>query len=92
MIKVNECLEGKVKSLGFELDGTQYTVGVMLSGEYSFDTEREEHITVAIGGFEIRPPGADWKKAKPGESVVIPVNSTFDLRIEKTASYIYMYR
>jgi uncharacterized protein YaiE (UPF0345 family) len=92
MIKVNECLEGKVKSLGFELDGTQYTVGVMLPGEYSFDTEREEHITVAIGGFEIRPPGADWKKAKPGESVVIPGNSTFDLKVNKPASYICMYR
>ncbi len=67
-------------------------LGVMLPGEYSFDTEREEHITVTIGELHIRPPGADWKKAKPGESVVIPVNSTFDLRIGQTASYICMYR
>ena len=78
MIKVNEYLEGKVKSLGFELDGTQYTVGVMLPGEYSFTIEKEEHITVTIGGFEIRSPGANWKKAKAGETVMIPTNSTFD--------------
>ncbi len=45
MIKVNEYFRGKVKSLGFELDGIQYTTGVMLPGEYSFDTEKEEHIT-----------------------------------------------
>ena len=92
MIKVNEYLEGKVKSLGFELDGTQYTVGVMLPGEYSFDTEKEEHITVTIGGFEIHPPGAGWKPAKTGEVVVIPAHSRFDLKIEKPASYICMYK
>ena len=92
MIKVNEYLEGKVKSLGFELDGTQYTVGVMLPGEYSFDTEKEEHITVTIGGFEIRPPGANWKKAKTGDTVVIPANSKFDLKVKKPASYTCMYK
>lgn len=92
MIKVNEYLEGKVKSLGFELDATQYTVGVMLPGEYSFDTEKEEHITVTIGGFDIRPPGADWKKAKAGETVVIPPHSTFDLKVVKPASYTCKYK
>jgi uncharacterized protein YaiE (UPF0345 family) len=92
VIKVNEYLEGKVKRLGFELDGTQYTVGVMLPGEYSFDTEKEEHITVTIGEVEIRPPGAGWKPAKTGEVVVIPANSRFDLKIEKPASYICMYK
>jgi len=92
MIKINEYLEGKVKSLGFELDGIQYTIGVMLPGEYSFDTEKEEHITVTLGGFEILPPGEDWKTAKMGDTVVIPANSTFDLKIDKPASYICMYR
>jgi hypothetical protein len=92
MIRVNEYLGGKVKSLGFELEGTQYTVGVMLPGEYSFDTEKEEHITVTVGGFEIRPPRAGWKKAKAGDTVVIPPNSTFDLKVEKPASYVCMYK
>ena len=92
MIRVNEYLGGKVKSLGFELEGTQYTVGVMLPGEYSFDTEKEEHITVTVGGFEIRPPRAGWKKAKAGDTVVIPPNSKFDLKVEKPASYVCMYK
>jgi uncharacterized protein YaiE (UPF0345 family) len=92
MIKVNEYLEGKVKSLGFELDGTQYTVGVMLPGEYSFTTEKVEHITVTIGGFEIHPAGANWKKAKAGETVMIRANSTFDLKVKKPTSYICMYK
>jgi uncharacterized protein YaiE (UPF0345 family) len=92
MIKVNEYFEGKIKSLGFELESTQYTIGVMLPGEYSIDTEKEEHITVTLGGFEIRPPGSDWKTVKIGDTVVIPANATFDLKISETASYICMYR
>ena len=92
MITVNEYLEGKVKSLGFELEGTRYTAGVLMPGEYSFDTEEQEHITVTVGEFEIRPPGANWKTATTGDTIVIPANSAFDLRVKKPASYICVYR
>ncbi len=92
MITVNEYLEGKVKSLGFELEGTRYTAGVLLPGEYSFDTEEEEHITVTVGEFEICPPGANWKTVKIGDTIVIPANSAFDLKVKKAASYTCMYK
>ena len=92
MITVNEYLEGKVKSLGFELEGTRYTAGVLMPGEYSFDTEEQEHITVTVGAFEIRPPGANWKTATTGDTIVIPANSAFDLRVTKPASYICLYK
>jgi len=92
MINVNEYFEGKIKSLGFELEGTQYTIGVMLPGAYSVDTEKEEHITVTLGGFEICPPGLDWKTVKIGDTVVIPANATFDLKVSKPASYTCIYR
>ena len=92
MIKVNEYLEGKVKSLGFELDGIPYTVGALLPGEYSFDTEKEEHLTVTLGEFEIRPPASDWKTAKVGDTVVIPAQAKFDLKVLKTASYVCAYK
>jgi uncharacterized protein YaiE (UPF0345 family) len=92
MIKVNEYLEGKVKSLGFELDGTLYTSGVLMPGEYSFSTEKEEHITVTVGRFEMRPPGEDWRVVRVGDTIVIPANSGFDLRVKKPASYTCMYK
>ena len=92
MITVNEYLEGKVKSLGFELEGTRYTAGVLMPEEYSFDTEEEEHITVTVGEFEIRPPGANWKTVTTGDAIVIQANSAFDLRVKKPASYICLYR
>ena len=92
MINVNEYFDGRIKSLGFELEGTQYTTGVMLPGNYSIDTEKEEHITMTLGRFEIRLPGLDWKTIKIGDTIVIPANATFDLKITKPASYVCMYR
>jgi len=92
MIKVNEYFEGKIKSLGFELHGTQYTAGVILPGDYSIDTENEEHITLTMGEFEIRPPGSEWKTAQIGDTIVIPSSSKFSLKVTDPVSYICMYR
>jgi uncharacterized protein YaiE (UPF0345 family) len=92
MIKLNEYIEGKVKSLSFEINGVEYTTGVMVPGEYSFNTKKEEHITVTVGEFEIRRHGTDWKRMRSGETIVIPASSTFDLKISKAASYVGMYK
>jgi hypothetical protein len=92
VIAVNEYLEGRVKSLGFERDGIPFTVGVLSAGEYAFDTKKEEHITATVGDFDIRPPGADWRTVKTGETVIIPPNSNFDLKVGKPAAYVCMYR
>jgi uncharacterized protein YaiE (UPF0345 family) len=92
MINVNEYFEGKIKSLGFELKGTPYTAGVLLPGEYTIETEREEHITATLGEFEIRPPGYDWRMLGMGDTIVIPSNTSFELRLREPASYICMYK
>lgn len=91
MIKVNEYFEGSVKSLGFEREGVSYTAGVLLPGEYTFDTEREEHLTVTVGEFEVCPPGEGRRLVKVGDKLVIPPNSSFDLKVQKPASYICVY-
>ena len=92
MIIVNEYFEGNVKSLGFEFDNIAYTAGVMLPGEYVFNTEKEEHITITVGGLKICPPGAQWKTVKMGDTIVIPPNSSFDLKVEQPVSYVCMYK
>jgi uncharacterized protein YaiE (UPF0345 family) len=92
MIKVNEYLEGNVKSLGFELDGVPYTAGVFLPGEYTFNTEKEEHVTVTVGRFEIRLPKQEWRLVKVGDTVVIPGSSSFNLKVAKPTSYVCMYK
>ncbi len=92
MIKNNEYFGGKVKSLGFDLDGTQYTTGVFLPGEFSVDTESEEHVTVTAGKFKIRLSEEDWKEADTGKTVVIPATSNFQARVEKPMAYICEYK
>jgi len=92
MIKLNEYFGGNVKSLGFELDGTPYTVGVILAGDYTFSTEKEEHIQVVAGEIEVKPPGGSWKKIKRAEWVVIPAKSKFDLKLTHPAAYICAYK
>jgi uncharacterized protein YaiE (UPF0345 family) len=92
MIAVHEYFGGKIKSLGFALGGTTYTAGVLLAGQYTIDTEKEEHITATVAEFEVRPPGSDWKTVKTGETIVIPCKSSFDIEVIEPASYICMYR
>jgi len=54
--------------------------------------EREEHITVTLGELEVRPPGANWRPARAGETVVIPAGVSFDLKVQKPATYLCMFR
>jgi purine/pyrimidine-nucleoside phosphorylase len=92
VIKVNEYMEGKVKSLGAEFKGERFTAGVMLPGQYRFKTDQEEHITLTVGELNIRLPSENWKKASQGETVIVPSGVGFDLRIDETLSYICFYK
>jgi uncharacterized protein YaiE (UPF0345 family) len=88
MIKVNNYFDGNVKSLGFEREEAAFTAGVVLPGAYTFDTESEEHLTITVGEIDVQPPGSDWQTVRTGETVTIPANSSFDLKVKETASYI----
>jgi purine/pyrimidine-nucleoside phosphorylase len=91
MINVNEYQNGTVKSLGFESQGTRFTAGVVMPGEYLFPTETEEHIMVTVGVLEVRLPDQDWATVPAGASVVVPAQVEFGLRVKATASYICEY-
>lgn len=92
MIRVNEYQEGKVKSLGFQSGGADFTAGVVSPGEYSFPTEKEEHITVTVGAILFRLPGQDWTEKKAGEGLVVPPGVEFGLKVDRTSSYICEYK
>ena len=92
MIKVNEYLDGKVKSLGAEYEGEYFTVGVMLPGKYKFSTEKEEHILVTLGALNIQLPGEEWRKISKGESVIVSPRVEFQLDVAKTVAYICFYK
>lgn len=90
-IKLNQYFNGNIKSLGFELEETCYTTGVLLEGTYTIDTEQEERITVTVGAFKIKPAGQRWCSVRAGDTIVIPARSSFEAKVEKPASYICMY-
>ena len=92
MITMNDYFDGRIKSLGFERKGVGYTAGVLMPGDYTIPTDKEEHITATIGEFEIRAPGSDWKTLRVGDTIVVPANVDFELRLEEPASYICRYR
>ena len=92
MIKVNEYLGGKVKSLGAEYKGEYFTAGVMLPGEYKFTTEKEEHIVVTLGELQLQVPGGPWKKYSRGETGIVPAKVEFQLRIQETVAYVCFYK
>ena len=92
MIKVNEYSGGKVKSLGAEYKGEYFTSGIMLAGEFTFSTEKEEHIIVTFGELEIQVPGRPWKKYSRGETAIVPAKVEFQLRIQETVSYVCFYK
>ena len=92
MIKLNEYFDGNVKSLGFELDGTPYTVGVILAGSYTFNTEKIEHLQIVAGEIDIKLAGGCWQKFKKGDATVIPAGISFDLQLKDPAAYICAYK
>ena len=92
VIKVNEYMEGKVKSLGAEFKGERFTAGIMLPGQYNFKTDQEEHITVTLGELNVCLPSENWKKVSRGQTVIVPPGVSFEVRIDEPVSYICLYK
>lgn len=92
MIKVNEYFDGNVKSLGFEVSGTPYTVGVIMAGAYTFNTEKTEHLQIVAGELDIKPAEGAWQTLKKGDVTVIPAGISFDLKLRNPATYICAYK
>ena len=92
MIDVNEYFDGKVKSLSLKTTTLPATVGVMLAGDYTFNTAEPEKITVVSGEMNIRHPGADdFTSYQAGDSFEIPGGSAFDIKLSSDVAYLCLY-
>jgi uncharacterized protein YaiE (UPF0345 family) len=88
MLKHNSYFEGKVQSVGFERNGRQHTVGVVDVGEFHFDTNGAERMTVVSGELLVRHSGAaEWRTYPAGTAFEIAARSGFDVRAERPAAY-----
>lgn len=88
--RANIYFDGKVTSRSVLFaDGSKKTLGIMLPGEYEFNTDKKEIMEILSGNLEVLIPGEKgWKKIKGGESFIVPGNSKFNLKIAQVTDYI----
>jgi uncharacterized protein YaiE (UPF0345 family) len=89
MIKHNSYFDGKVQSLGFERNGRRQTAGIIDTGEFHFNTDAPERMTVVSGEIEAKLPGSEpWRAYPAGTAFEIPAKSGFDVRVTTPAAYV----
>jgi purine/pyrimidine-nucleoside phosphorylase len=93
MFTVNEYYNGLVKSIGFQNNAGKFTVGVMATGEYEFNTNSKEFMTIVSGQMKVLlPDQQEWKTYSPFETFIVPKDSKFSIIVEDTAcSYLCRY-
>ena len=88
-IKHNSYFDANVQSLGFERNGRRATVGVVGAGEYRFNTDAPERMTVVSGELLARfAPGADWRAYPVGTAFEVAGKSSFEVKALEPAAYV----
>ena len=87
--QANVYFDGKVTSRTVVFpDGSKRTLGVMLPGEYEFNTADKEIMEILSGELDVLLPGSDqWKAVKGGDVFEVPARSKFGLRIKRLTDY-----
>lgn len=87
--KANVYFDGKVtsRSVLFE-DGSKKTLGIMLPGEYEFNTADKEIMEIISGDLEVLTANEQgWKTIKGGEAFEVPAQSKFNLKVKSLTDY-----
>lgn len=86
----NVYFDGKVTSRTIEFtDGSVKTLGIMLPGEYKFNTGKPELMEIQAGQLTYCLAGeTQWHEVKGGQSFEVPGNSYFELKVTQVADYI----
>ena len=89
----NIYFDGKVTSRTVILaDGERKTLGIMVPGEYTFNTDQKELMEVQAGSVEVRLPGeSDWLSFESGSSFEVPADSAFDIKVHSVMDYCCSY-
>ena len=88
--KANIYFDGKVTSRSVIFaDGSKKTLGVLLPGEYTFNTEAKELMEIQVGFMEVKVAGEEtWRMVKGGESFEVPAKSSFTMKVLQVSDYI----
>jgi len=73
-------------------DGSEKTLGVMMPGEYTFDTSVAELMEVTGGEMLVLLPNStQWISVKSGESFDVPGNVSFKVKVSAVCDYVCSY-
>ena len=89
----NIYFDGKVTSRTLIFpDGSRKTLGIMLPGEYEFDTADKEIMEILAGELDVLLPGeTEWQTINGGEKFEVPANSKFSLKVKQATDYCCSY-
>ena len=89
----NIYFEGKVISRNIYLkDGSKKTLGIMLVGEYEFNTVTKELMEIVSGTLNLKlKDDNEWKLITSGMEFNIPKNSSFKLKVLELVNYTCSY-
>ncbi|MDO6679655.1 pyrimidine/purine nucleoside phosphorylase [Shewanella sp. 4_MG-2023] len=92
--QANVYFEGKVISRTIHFnDGSQQTLGVVLPGEYIFDTAVAEIMNVTSGSFEVLLPNkSEWQTVPAGQLFTLDAKVTFKIRTHEISEYCCEYK
>ena len=87
--EVNIYFDGKVTSRTIIFpDGSKKTLGVMLPGEYEFNTADKEIMEIISGELDVLLPGeSEWKGVSGRQEFTVPANSKFTMRVKNISDY-----
>ena len=87
--KANVYFEGGVTSRTVLFPGGEMkTLGIMLPGEYKFDTSKKELMEIQSGNVEVKLPNtSEWQSVSGGGSFEVPANSAFNINVLSVTDY-----
>ena len=91
--EANIYFDGKVTSRTVIFaDGTKKTLGIMMPGDYNFNTGVAEVMEILAGELTVLLPGSDqWQTVKGGESFDVAANANFQLKVTAVTDYCCSY-
>ncbi len=85
----NVYFDGRVSSRMIRFaDGSEKTLGLMLPGDYEFNTGDKENMEIMSGELDVLlPNSSEWINVNGGESFDVAANSTFKVNVKHVADY-----
>ena len=73
-------------------DGTKKTLGIMMGGEYEFNTADKELMEILGGEAEVLLPGEEsWRVFREGDVFEVKADSSFRIRTSDILDYCCSY-